>query len=111
MLICAVIHFSDDLIKANAQVSNAQNGLSQCPVYYSQIIVGWNTHFLVRKWEMLAHSIAQIVFEVFHWTPVTSFNVRRHINTRKLRRRFLAPHAIYHTFPQDTAKSSQLPVH
>jgi hypothetical protein len=31
--------------------------------------------FLVRKWEMLAPSIAQIVFVVFHWTPVTSFNV------------------------------------
>jgi hypothetical protein len=105
MLICAVIHFSDDLVKVNAQVSNAQNGLAPFPVYSSQ------THFLFRKWEMLAPSIAQIVFVVFHWTPVTSFNVWRHINTRKLRRRFLAPHAIYHTFPQDTAKSSQLPVH
>jgi hypothetical protein len=51
------------------------------------------------------------VFVVFYWTPVTSFNVGRHNNTRNLRRRFLAPHALYHTFPQDTAQSTQLPVH
>jgi hypothetical protein len=94
MLICAVNNVSDDLIKANAQVSNAQNGLAPFPVYSSQSIVGWNAHFLVRKWEMLAPSIAQIVFVVFHWTPVTSFNVRRKTNTRKLRRRFLAPPAL-----------------
>jgi hypothetical protein len=75
MLICAVIHVSDDLIKVNAHVSNAQNGLAQFPVYSLQSIVGWNTHFLFRKWEMLAPSIAQIVFVVFHWTPVTSCNV------------------------------------
>jgi hypothetical protein len=110
MLICAVIHVSDDLIEVNAQVSNAKNGLAPFPVYSTQSIVGWNTHFLFCKWEMLA-SIAQKVCVVFHWTHVTSFNMWRHINTRKLRRRFLAPHTIYHTFPQDTAKSSQLPVH
>jgi hypothetical protein len=75
MLSRAVIHFSDDLVKVNAQVSNAQNGLAPFPVYSSQSMVGWNTHFLVRKWEMLAPSIAQIVFVVFHWTPVTSFNL------------------------------------
>jgi hypothetical protein len=75
MLICAVIHFSDDLIKVNAQISNAQNSVAQFPVYSLQSIVGCNTHFLFRKWEMLASSIAQIVFVVFHWTPVTSFNV------------------------------------
>jgi hypothetical protein len=75
MLICAVIDFSDDLIKVNAQVSNAQNGLAPFPVYSSQSIVGWTTHFLFRKWKMLAPSIAQIVFVMFHWTPVTSFNV------------------------------------
>jgi hypothetical protein len=75
MFICAVIHFSDDLIKVNAKVSNAQNGLAQFPVYSSQSIVGCNTHFLFRKWEMLAPSIAQIVFVVFHWSPVMSINV------------------------------------
>jgi hypothetical protein len=75
MLTCAVIHFSDDLIKVNAHVSNVQNGLAPFPVYSSQSIVGWNTRFLFRKWEMLASSIAQIVFVVFHWTPVTSFNL------------------------------------
>jgi hypothetical protein len=46
MLICAVIHFSDDLVKVNDQVSNPQNGLAPFPVYSSQRIVGWNTHFL-----------------------------------------------------------------
>jgi hypothetical protein len=74
-LICAIIHLSDDLIKVKDQVNNAQNGLAPFPVYSSQSIVGWNTHFLFRKWEMLAPSIAQIVFVVFHWTHVTSFNV------------------------------------
>jgi hypothetical protein len=68
--------------------------------------------FLVSKWEMLAPSIVHIVFVVFHWTPVTSSNVCRQTNTRKLRRRFLAPQALYHTSPQDTAQSTQqLPVH
>jgi hypothetical protein len=33
MLICAVILFSDDLIKVNAQVSNAQDGLAPFPLY------------------------------------------------------------------------------
>jgi hypothetical protein len=60
MLLCAVIHISDDLINVNAQViSDAQNGLAPFPVYSPLSIVGWNTHFLFRKWEMLASSIAQ----------------------------------------------------
>jgi hypothetical protein len=63
------------MVKVNDQVSNPQNGLAQFSVYSSQSIVGWNTHFLVRKWEMLAPSIAQLVFMVFHWTPVTSCSV------------------------------------
>jgi hypothetical protein len=33
MLICAVIHFSDDLVKVNDQVSNPRNSLAQFPVY------------------------------------------------------------------------------
>jgi hypothetical protein len=51
---CTVIHCTVELIKVNAQVSNAQNGLAPFTVYSSQSIVRWNTHFLFRKWEMLA---------------------------------------------------------
>jgi hypothetical protein len=66
---CAAIHFTYDLIKVNDQVSNPRNGLAQFPVYSSQSIMGWNTYFLVRKWEMLAPSIAHMVFVEFLWTP------------------------------------------
>jgi hypothetical protein len=51
----------------------SSRGIAPVPVYSSQSIVGWTTHVLVRKWEMLAPSISQIVFVVFHSTPVTSF--------------------------------------
>jgi hypothetical protein len=68
MLICAGINFSDDLVKVkyHDQVGNPRNALAQFPVYSSQSIVEWNTHFLVRNWEMLAPSIAQMEFVEFH---------------------------------------------
>jgi hypothetical protein len=46
---------------------------------------GMESVFLVRKWEMLAPSIAQIGVRGVSLNAVTSFNVRRYDNTRKLR--------------------------
>jgi hypothetical protein len=60
-----VVYFSDDLV--NDQVSNPRNGFAPFPVYSSQSIVGWNTHFLFHKWEMVAPSNAKIVFVELHW--------------------------------------------
>jgi hypothetical protein len=65
---CAVIHFSNDVTNVNDQESNPRDGLDSFPVYSSQSIVGWNTHFLVCKWEMMAPSIAQMVFVEFYST-------------------------------------------
>jgi hypothetical protein len=49
MLICAVNNFSDDLLKVKDQVINPRTGLASFPVYSSQSIVEWNTHFPVHK--------------------------------------------------------------
>jgi hypothetical protein len=84
---CAVMYFNDDLVIVIDPVSNHRNGQDLFPVYSSQSIVGWNTNLFVRKWEMLAPSIAQIAFV-------------------ELRHRFLEQQALYHTIPQDSAKSS-----